>query len=453
MRLQRLFLLVAIVAGLLACGVSSATAQQLAGVKIDADGVLRMQVIDDPGGLLMRERVAAAQAALNPQIAVASPLRKISLTRLERAVADRLAKGLRLGDDMRFLAGITRLQYVFFYPETNDIVVAGPAGGWAEDLTGRVCSIETGRPVLQLEDLVVALRAYPPGEKGGPTIGCSIDPTPEGLAKMQEFLRQVGPNATPADTDAIVNGLRTSMGMQKVSVLGVSPRTHFAQVLVEADYRMKLIGIGLERPPIKMASYVDKASPAGVARNAMQRWFFVPDYQCVRVAGDKLAMEMVGDGVKLVGEGEVVNAAGGRVVAGAQDRASQIFVTTFTKKYPQLAEKAPIYAQLRDLIDMSIAAAFIQDQDYYTAAHWRMEFFGDEKKFATETQQAPEQVETAVTSIWKGNQLMTPLGGGVTVEAERALEPSNLLTDEGSQVQSARAAGKVELADGQWWWD
>ncbi|MBX9791951.1 MAG: DUF1598 domain-containing protein [Pirellulales bacterium] len=453
MRLLRVVVWSALVVGLTLCGVSTATAQQLAGVHIDADGVLRMRVIDDPGGQLMRERLAAAQAALNPEVAVASPLRKISLTRLERAVADRLAKGLRLGDEMRYLAGITRLQYVFYYPESRDIVVAGPAGGWAEDLTGRVCSIETGRPVLQLEDLVVAMRAYPPGEKGGPTIGCSIDPTPEGLAKMQEFLRQVGPHATPADTDTIVNGLRTSMGMQKVSVLGVSPRTHFAQVLVEADYRMKLIGIGLERPPIKMTSYVDRASPAGVARNALQRWFFVPDYQCVRVAGEKLAMELVGDGVKLVGEGEVVNAAGGRVVSAGQDRASQIFVTAFTKKYPQLAEKSPIYAQLRDLIDMSIAAAFIQEQDYYTTAGWRMEFFGDEKKFATETCQAPEQVETAVTSIWKGTQLMTPLGGGVTVNAERALEQSNLLPDDENRVQSTRSALKVDLADGQWWWD
>ena len=40
------------------------------------------------------------------------------------------------------------------------------------------------------------------------------------------------------------------------------PKTHFAQVLVEADYRMKLIGIGLEQPPVRMVSYVDRANPA-----------------------------------------------------------------------------------------------------------------------------------------------------------------------------------------------
>ena len=38
----------------------------------------------------------------------------------------------------------------------------------------------------------------------------------------------------------------------------------------------------------------------------------MPDYQCVRVSEDKLAMELVGDGVKLVGEDELVSASGER---------------------------------------------------------------------------------------------------------------------------------------------
>ncbi len=33
---------------------------------------------------------------------------------------------------MRHLAGLTRLKYVFCYPESGDIVIAGPAEAWAE---------------------------------------------------------------------------------------------------------------------------------------------------------------------------------------------------------------------------------------------------------------------------------------------------------------------------------
>ena len=82
---------------------------------------------------------------------------------------------------------------------------------------------------------------------------------------MQRFLRSIGSNADPRDaqrTQMIVEGLQSSLGLQTVRVNGVSPKTHFAAVMVEADYRMKLIGIGLEKPPVKLVSYVDRANAA-----------------------------------------------------------------------------------------------------------------------------------------------------------------------------------------------
>jgi hypothetical protein len=225
--------------------------------------------------------------------------------------------------------------------------------------------------------------------------------------------------------------------------------------MVEADYRMKLIGIGLERPPVKLASYVDNASPAQVSRNALQRWYFTPDYQCVRVSDDEYAMELVGNGVKLVGEDEVVTSDGARKqAAGGGDRASKAFVMGFTKKYPELAARSPVYAQLRNLIDMAIAAAFLRERDYYGKAGWHMATLGDEAKLPVETYPTPVQVETAVTSVWKGNHLMTPIGGGVTIYAEQALASPNLLADEEGKLQQAHQQVDLsKLGEGQWWWD
>ncbi len=432
--------------------VRQATAQQLAGVVVDTDGVLRMS-FPDPTGELTRQRFAAAKAALDPKVATASPMRKISLNRLEKAIREKLANHGRLPDEMRYLAGLTRLSYVFLYPETHDIVIAGPAEGWAEDATGRVVSISKGQPVLELQDLITALRAYPPQAKGAKLIGCSIDPTKEGLAKMQEFIRFASANASPDDADRIVDGIRNSLGLQTVKVMGVPENTHFAQVLVEADYRMKLIGIGLEQPPIKLASYVDRADPQEIASNAMQRWYFLPDYQCVRTSDDGMAMQLVGDGVRLIGTDEMVEMNGGRRVSGRPDKASQAFVTAFTKSYSQLAAKSPVYAQLRDLIDMAVAAAFMQAHDFYGKAGWKMEYFGNEQQFPVCTYNTPKQVETACTSVWKGAQLMTPVGGGVHIEPKQALQTSNLLPDKGGEVSSTREKVKQEIAAGQWWWD
>jgi hypothetical protein len=422
---------------------------QQAGVVVDAKGVLEVKTFVDPGGTLTRQRAAAARAALDAKVANYSKLRKVSLNRLEQAIRDNQGN---LTDQMRYLAGLLRVRYVFYYPETKDIVIAGPAEGWMTDLSGRVVGITTGRPVVQLQDLVVALRAFPPDGRRTPVIGCSIDPTEEGLANMQRFLRSVGVHATPADTGHIVEGLRTSLGYHTVSVQGVSPRTRFAQILVEADYRMKLIGIGLEQPPVRLVSYVERASPADVRRNAMERWYFVPDYQCVRVSEDRLAMELVGDGVKLIGEGELVTADGQRV-GGKSNKASQAFVQAFTKSYPELAERSPVYAELRNLIDLSVAAAYIQQQGLYDKAGWKMELFGNEEAFAVETHNAPRQVATACNAVWKGNQLMTPVGGGVNIQPTEALKDTNLLRDENGSLSKARQEIKLNLAKGQWWWD
>jgi hypothetical protein len=117
----------------------------VAGVVVDADGVVRMQSFVDPTGQLHRQRQAAARAALDRNLAKRSTLRKISLNRLEAAIKENLEAGKPVNDEMRYLAGLTRVQFIFYYPETNDIVLAGPAEGFAPDLSGRVPGIERSR--------------------------------------------------------------------------------------------------------------------------------------------------------------------------------------------------------------------------------------------------------------------------------------------------------------------
>ena len=157
-----------------------------AGVIIDVNGVLHKKFFADPGGQLMRERVASARATLGTDLVRYSKLRKVSLNRLEKVIRDR--DGV-MTDEMRYMAGLLRVQYVFFYPDSKDIVLAGPAEGWVPDPAGRVVGITSGRPVIQLQDMAVALRMFPPDGKETSLIGCSIDPTQQGLAAMQRFMQ------------------------------------------------------------------------------------------------------------------------------------------------------------------------------------------------------------------------------------------------------------------------
>ena len=433
---------------------TSARAQQGNGIVVDADGVLRTRVFYDPSGALTRQRFEAAKATLSPDMVRPSKMRKVSLTRLEAVAAERMATGQGLPDDMRYLAGLTRIQHVFVYPETGDLVIAGPAEGFAPNVAGRVIGMNTGRAVLELQDLVVALRAFPPGGRRTSALVCSIDPNPEGLQRMQQFLVSIAGRVTPGDAGRIATGLRESLGPQSVRIEGISNRTHFAQVMVEADYRMKLIGIGLEEPPVRIPSYVSRANPRDVGRNALQRWYFTPNYECLRVAEDELAVALEGDGVKLVGEQELVQAAGNRVATGRVDIASQAFTQAFTQKYAELAAKEPVYAQLRNLIDMAIAAAFIQQQDHYGRIGWDMAVFGNEERFPVETYPEPKQVESAVNVVWKGMTLMTPIGGGVQIQPALALSEGALLKDEEGNVAKLREQIDIQQIDKSvWWWD
>lgn len=426
-----------------------------AGVAVDAEGVLRRLTKSDTQGMLARERAQHALASLDADMAKRSPLRKVSLTRLAKLIKKSIDEGHGPDEAMKHLAGMTRIKYAFYYPETQDIVIAGPAEGWMEDLAGRPVGIESGQPVLELQDLIVAMRTFPPEKNSNPIVYCSIDATAEGLARMQEFLSQVGTNFQGGiDEQFIVDGLRESLGLQVITVGGVPATTHFAQVMVEADYRMKLIGIGLEEPAAGIRSYISLANFASMARNAMVRWWFVPDYQRIKVSEDGLAAEFVGNGVKLVGEDEVVGKDGSRRQAGSQNRASQRFTQGFTDKYGQLADRDPVYAQLRNCIDMLVVAALMQKNDFYGQAGWDLSVLGDEQAYPVQTYNAPKQVASAVNSIWKGSRLATPVGGGVQVKATDVLKTENLLADDKGEVDSARKAIPIsELPADQWWWD
>lgn len=429
------------------------------GIEIDANGVLTQKTFAGNPELLNKERMAAAKAALNKEVQATSDLRKISLTRLEKEVEALTKAGKPIPPEMLYLAGMTRITHVFYYPESKDIVIAGPAEPFFYNAQNRVVGMESGRPALQLKDLLVALRCFAPGDQSGKFISCSIDPTQEGLANFRNAYMQVQQSGKfrPGLENEVVSLFRESLGMQTITITGVPKKSRFARVMVEADYEMKMIGLGLKRPRakgVKITSFMEKANPSSVAKNSLQRWFFQPDYDCVQVNDDMTAMELVGTGVKLVGEGESVGPGGQRNRGRKQDNASRAFCNTFTNSYERLAGQVPLWAELRNLIDMSVTAAFIQKTGMYEKAGWEMTTFGDESKIAVETLEAPTQVAPVANAKWKGKYFMSPIAGGVSIQPRVALNSDRVSKDKADEINEVKKSIKLSnLADGQWWWD
>lgn len=146
---------------------------------------------------------------------------------------------------MLTLAGLQRIEYVLVSPPTEgsqvgDLVLAGPAGDWFVQPSGRIAALETGRPIVRLDDLLVLLRRYQTTKRA--SFGCSITPRREALAATQEYLRKTGKRPLElGGRKQWLTGLRDTLGKQDVEYFGIDPQTRVARVLLAADYHMKLI--------------------------------------------------------------------------------------------------------------------------------------------------------------------------------------------------------------------
>jgi hypothetical protein len=202
------------------------------GISINSDGLIANATTDTLGKLRAeRERLLMK---VPTDLRGAAALRKVSLRGLEEAIEESIRANKPLSDEIVLLAGLQDIRYVFVYPEQKDIVLVGFGEGWQLDRNGNFVGVTTGKPVLLLDDLLVALRTAATTAQGG--ISCSIDPTPEGLQRLREHVARLSSVGSRSSTAA---GIEKALGRQTVTFTGVPATSHFASVLVAADYRMK----------------------------------------------------------------------------------------------------------------------------------------------------------------------------------------------------------------------
>ncbi len=155
-------------------GMVSQFGDNTGGISVDPNGVMRHVTRTERDQRLASLGRAVRDADLNADIARSSDLRLVSLTRLDAEVSQRLADGLPVVETMRQLAGLTAVKFVFVFPESGEIVIGGPAEPWSYDAEGNPVGKQSGRPLLQLDDLVTVLRTF--SDDGPGIFTCSIDP-------------------------------------------------------------------------------------------------------------------------------------------------------------------------------------------------------------------------------------------------------------------------------------
>ena len=65
----------------------------------------------------------------------------------------------------------------------------------------------------------------------------------------------------------------------------------------------------------------------------------------------------------------------------------------------------------------------------------------------------PQTVEPLVGTARRGNVLLAPVGGGVVIDAELALDEENAKPDTDGKIVNLRAKIGLNLPKGVWWWD
>lgn len=426
----------------------------VAGVYVDPAGVLQTVRVGDPGDLLDNLRRGVPTSRVNGAAASKTELRRVSLARLVRDVQAHIEAGTPIPDDARYLAGIQQIQYLFVYPDEHDVVIAGPAEGWEMDTSGRVVGQRTRQPVVRLDDLVVALRVLTTRGRGNPVIGCSIDQTDEGMRRFNQQVARVSTLDRRQIDASLLQGVRDSVGMQNITIWGVPPDSRLATVLVEADYRMKLIGIGLEDPRVRnLTTYYALLGPGSIGPQKLQRWWFVPEYEAITAteAGD--AFELLGPRAKLIGADDKLMPTGQAVRGGPTSGLTTRFAQSFSAHFEDLARINAAYAELQNAFDLVVIAALIDTHDMINQVAPDLRYLLQADGYEPEKYPAPKQVESVVNSKWVGNKLAIGVGGGVIIDGKKLVATAAGKKPPSPKLSDRRQRGRLADTTGRWWSD
>ncbi|MDD4891604.1 MAG: DUF1598 domain-containing protein [Phycisphaerae bacterium] len=344
-----------------------------AGVYIDPEGMVRNRQTEvKPDLAVLKARAKAAEGENK------GPLTYVSLPRLLNLAAELTKAGKPLPMNVRCMGGLTQLQYVFVYPKDKDLVLAGR--GEEIDAANPLVPVgkASGRPVLQLDDLITAIRTVN-DPRGAAFFGCTMDPAPDVLQKMADVVDKFG-NKSRAE---LAKRVADAVGPQKVTVFGTAADTRLAYAMVAADFKLKRMFLGLETSPV-----APTGNTVGGAPSASNRFWFEACYEPLLVSAD-------GEAYAIRGQRLQVKAGATAFDARGATKKAQTFADKFTKNVPALAATIPAFADLQNVADLGLLAALIRKDKLDQKVG--MDLAGVLKVYRVEQVVVPRAAETQVT--------------------------------------------------------
>ncbi len=438
-------------------GGPSTMSPYIQGIIVDQAGVVQDAVMVTDGDLLNNIEVmlneGESKAKRDTGVGawrLATPYRCVSLSRLSQEVLRRRLSGIAVDDEVRNMAGLSRVQYLILDPKHNDIILVGPVGG-IESRHGWLCDQKSGQVPLRLDYFAAAAASIFANQP----FGCTIDPTQESLAAAAKIADQIRSGDTPIGLAA--EALRTAMGHQNVIVFGTAGDTPLGYMMVQADRHMKQLALGVEPMPTGVPNYLNVVSrhlDQGAPDGLLLRLWFTGSPIAVRVDQTGNTFELAGRPLKLASETKLAAQDGGRLATEEDFRITE-FVSGFNAHFDEIASLHPIYGALQSVFSSAAVAEVVRRGN---GASWLPRILGpmllDDASLGVLT--SPRKVESIATlhrAVYRSKRYSIIIAsGGVVIDTqdtvEQTLRPYASLVSVRDRFDTANNGN-----ESNWWWN
>jgi hypothetical protein len=276
------------------------------------------------------------------------------------------------------------------------------------------------------------------------------------VKELAEASQARGP-LSPGRVRGWTGELKDALGMQDVRIFGVPSDSRVARVILDADYRMKLIGIGKmdggTHVPDYFALLAKNQKDAAASLDGL-RWWLTMKYESVQHSADHNAFEIRGSSVLCQSENQFVNQHGQAVSSGKTEATNRLFAANFTQHYDELARREPVFADLQGIFDLALVAAMIRHDGIDARLGWTGGVFAVNGAYRPSSYHVPREVETVVNHrVLNGRDIVVQVAGGVRGDLMSVLTNPELRQESPRLARVATENRASNLPDGRWWWD
>ncbi len=284
--------------------------------------------------------------------------------------------GAPLNDEIARLSGITYLEGYVVDKENQDIILIGKSDRGTE---------------IYLDDLIANIRSIwnvhiPPY--------CSLDPQSSDISGIR---RIAADNKSPESLDEwrdLVEQIKNQWGPQSVDVRGVPRNSRLAHIMIDADYHMKKVSLGLA-DFVGIPSYLTRnismrkdalrsgEEPTGSSISMVRFWFHVR--QEFPTFGEEEGIVFLKEcPMDVLTEKQSINA--GKLSDSEQDDPlAQAFAGEFSSMLDTSSENVESYAQLKNLFRIKAVLEAMKYRSVSAEAGLNMSSYCSEYAYQAET--------------------------------------------------------------------